>query len=335
MTSTTLPPEMPPPPQLRTGPPAPPDGSAPMLRPAPPEGSAPTLPPPDGSAPMLRPAPPEGSAPTLPPPPAGPARLPVDPRFRRRWAEARRAEGRRRLRVVVATAGALGLCGAAFGALHSPLFEVRRVAVVGNEHTPRAAILAAAGLSRAGVLMIDAGSDRAEKAVDALPWVLRATFVRHWPWSLVIRVQERSPAALVEAGTVTDVVDATGRVLEAVPPGEAPPELPLLVGAVPAAPGAHVKATGPSAGALGELLAAAAAAPPVLGARGLALSWSAGPGLVGRLAGSPATVLLGDKSDLSFKLAILAELTTATRLAGYSLVDLTVPDRPALTPLNS
>jgi POTRA domain, FtsQ-type len=268
------------------------------------------------------------------PPPPPPLR--VDPRFRRRWAEARRAEGRRRLRALVAGCCALALAGAGFGVLHSPLLEVRHIEVAGNKHTPRAEILRAAGLSKRGVLMIDAGPRRAVNAVEALPWVARVSFARRWPWTLVVRVLERSPSALVQSGDTTDVVDGTGRVLEAVPRGGALPFLPSVLGATLAAPGRTVMPKAPTTQAdLGELLLAAKSAPLALGERHLSLSWSGAGGLVAHLAGTAATVLLGDPTRLSYKLGVLAEIATDVKLSGYSLVDLTVPARPALTPLSA
>ncbi len=71
---------------------------------------------------------------------------PVDPRFRRRWAEARRAEGRRRLRVLLALVFVVALLGGVLGLLHSPLLRVRHVVVEGNAHTPGATVRAAADL---------------------------------------------------------------------------------------------------------------------------------------------------------------------------------------------
>jgi cell division protein FtsQ len=261
---------------------------------------------------------------------------PVDPRFRRRWAEARRDEGRRRLRalvgllaVVVAAAGCVGL-------LHTPLFRVSDVVVRGSTHTPRALVLEAAGLSGPDnrTLMIDAGAERAVRAVDALPWVARATFSRHWPWTVVITVKERSPIALVVSGGAVEAVDTTGRVLEIVPPHAAPPSLPVVLGATGAQPGSDVlPGSGLAQPALDELLAAAGATPPALAERRLQLAYSAQRGLVAHVGAGPALVVLGDASGLTTKLAVLAELARRVDLAGYSQVDLTVPERPALTPL--
>ena len=146
---------------------------------------------------------------------------PVDPRFRRRWAEARRAEGRRRLQILAQRCRRWGQCSAVVsGLLHSPLLRVRDVIVIGNTHTPRAEVLAAAGMAAGDgtVLMVDAGPAGARRAVDALPWVAGATFERRWPWTLVIRLTERSPVARVASLGVVDLVDKSGRVLEASPP---------------------------------------------------------------------------------------------------------------------
>jgi len=76
------------------------------------------------------------------------------------------------------------------------------------------------------------------------------------------------------------------------------------------------------------------ASPSIQGAqRKVGLSYSAATGLVARVGAGPALVLLGDTSDLATKLAVLEELANTVDLAGYSQVDLTVPERPALTPL--
>lgn len=263
-------------------------------------------------------------------------RPPVDPRFRRRWAERRRHEGRRRLRVVVSLLVLVALAAGGFGLLHSPVFRVKNVSVVGSSHTPLPEVLAAAGLSGPDLttLMVDAGPPRAVRAVEALPWVATASFRRQWPWTVVIKIKQRAPAALVISGGMVEEVDASGRVLAVVSPREIPPSLPVVTGAQSALPGKNVS---PGAGlpraALAELLAAAAAMPPALAQRKVGLSYSAATGLVARVGAGPALVLLGDTSDLATKLAVLEELANTVDLAGYSQVDLTVPERPALTPL--
>jgi hypothetical protein len=261
---------------------------------------------------------------------------PVDPRFRRRWAEARRLEGRRRLRAIVGLLAVVAAVAGCIGLLHSPLLRVRDVAVRGNSHTPRERVVLAAGLSGPGntTLMINAGPERAERAVEALPWVATVSFNRHWPWTVDITVKERSPVALIVSGGAVEEVDGTGRVLGVVPPHEPPPSLPVVLGVQGAQPGSDVSpGPGLARAALEGLLAAAGATPPALAEHRLQLAYSARSGLVAHVGAGPALVLLGDASGLATKLAVLEELVSRVGLAGYAQVDLTVPERPALTPL--
>jgi len=267
-------------------------------------------------------------------PPTSGSRPVVDPRFRRRWAEARRAEGRRRLRLLLVAMAALGAVAGAVGALHSPLFRVKTVIVVGNAHIPRAEVVAASGLAGGRALMVDAGSTSARHAVDALPWVSTVVFTRQWPWTVVITVTERVPAALVTLPGATDVVDQTGRVLEVLPARERPPSLPVVEDARGALAGRRVlPASGTTGAELGQLLTAAGATPPALAKRGLELAYSSSLGLLAHLGPAKTVVLLGDPSQIGVKLAVLKELANQVALSTYAQVDLTVPERPALTPL--
>jgi POTRA domain, FtsQ-type len=271
----------------------------------------------------------------------------VDPRFRRRWAEARRAEGRRRLRVVGVVATIVVVVGAGIGLLYSPLLRVRDVLVTGNAHTPRLQVLAAAGLLSGdpATPMVDVGPVKAQRAIESLPWVASVTFKRRWPWTVVITVTERAPVALLVTATAVDIVDVTGRVLEmrpratsAVKPvdqrsGVIPlPTLPMVTDARPAAAGSYISAeptlSGPD---LGALLEAAAATPLALAKRRLVLSYSTGAGLVAYEGRYGTPILLGDATSLGTKLAVLEELAGRVGLSGYAQVDLTVPERPALT----
>src|SRR5579875_990822 len=263
--------------------------------------------------------------------PAG--RQPIDPRFRRRRVEARRAEGRRRLRALLAGLSVAALAGLATGLLYSPLLRVRDVVVVGDVHTPRAAVLAAAGLSVPGrVPMLDAGSASEVRAVEALPWVARASFTKRWPWTVVVSVHERRPVAVVADGAGQALVDGSGRVLEAGRRLAGVVPLPFVAGAVGALPGGQVRPSGgTSPAALSELLAAAGACPAALARRGVELEM-ASTGVEARLGGTATLVVLGSPASVGEKLAVLEELERAVDVASYSVVDLSVPQRPALTP---
>jgi cell division septal protein FtsQ len=248
------------------------------------------------------------------------------------------------LRVLLGLLGVIAVLGGAIGLLHSPLMRVRDVVVEGNQHTPRALVVAAAGLTgRPAPLMIDAGARHAGLAVEALPWVATVSFTRRWPWTIVIAVKERSPVAVVDALGRTggsamgaDVVDESGRVLAVATAVEHLPALPVVEGAQAAPPGDRILPVFPvNEAGLEEILATAAAAPQDLSRRGLQLSFSPTLGLVAHLGAAKTLILLGDASDLGTKLAVLEELVTTVGLSSYSEVDLTVPQRPALTPITS
>jgi len=265
-------------------------------------------------------------------PPRGSLRPEVDPRFRQRWAEARRAEGRRRLHALVAMALVVATAGGAVALLHSPVFRVKNVVVVGNTHTPAAEVVAAAGLN-SRQLMIDTGSGAADRAVEALPWVATASFTRHWPWTLIITVRERSAAALVAVAGGSDVVDRTGRVLEVLPAREQFLPLPVVEDARGARAGQRVSPGAEAdAAQLAELLSAAAVVPAPLARTGLELAPSPALGLLAYVGPAKTMVLLGDLSQIAMKWAVLEELTRQLALSGYAQVDLRVPQRPALTP---
>lgn len=287
-----------------------------------------------------RPAPPAG--PLSPPRPGGPR---IDPRMRRRRAEARREEGRRRLRRLLLGFGVSLSAIAAVVVAHSPLLEVRHVAVFGVVHTSRQSVLDAAGFGpgQPAVPMVDVDSPARVAAVEALPWVRSVVFHRSWPWSVVVRVTERRPAALVEAGGTADVVDSTGRVLEVskvlgVSKGSSlvtvnGQPLPVLRGALTAPAGGYVTPVrGTSKGELGELERSAAQVPSSLASQGLVLRYRSGKGLVVTLGGVSTTVFLGSARQVETKLEVLSELMRTTNLSAYSQVDLTVPMRPALDP---
>jgi cell division protein FtsQ len=198
-------------------------------------------------------------------------------------------------------------------------------------------VLAAADLmGRPATLMIDAGSRHQRLAVEALPWVADASFATHWPWTIVITVTERTPVAVLEAAGGADLVDQTGRVLAVSKTLEGFPALPVVDGAQSAAPGDRILPAPPGNEVqLEELLATAAAAPPALSRRDLQLAYVAGTGLVAHLGRAKALILLGDTSSMPIKFAVLEELATTVGLGDYSEVDLTVPQRPALTPLSN
>jgi hypothetical protein len=282
--------------------------------------------------------------------PGGP---PIDPRLRQRWVDARRAEGRRRLRILIALLAVLVLIVAAWGVLHSPVLRVRHVRVTGLAASPAspAGDPTASGLTarqivrQAGLagrrLMIDVRTGQEATLIEALPWVAQARVVRQWPGTVAIRVTTRSVVAQVDrvpgqAASGVSLLDRTGRVLAQAPTAIA--GLPLIAAsAAPGAPGTWLAGSPgppyPQAGGVNEAVALELAGATAL-PRSLAPSVSTIEVTSGQLemvVGS-TIVLFGDGTQMAQKVAAMATILDHVSFLGVAEVDLRVPDRPALTP---
>lgn len=153
------------------------------------------------------------------------AQSPVDPRIRERWVAARRAEGRRRLRLVVVLAVLTVLGVVAWVVMASPLLDVDRIFVRGAARTTPDRVIAAADVGRGDPMVwIDTGA--AADRVDGLPWIRHARVEREWPGTVRITVTERTAVGYVVSAVGPVLVDGTGRVLERV--AAAPGDLPEL-----------------------------------------------------------------------------------------------------------
>jgi cell division septal protein FtsQ len=280
----------------------------------------------------------------------------IDPRFAQRWTEVRRAEGRRRLRILIAGVSLIVLALVAFASLYTPLFRVRHVRISVTGAMPDSEVLAVAGLNHEK-LMIDLSPAAIASRLDSDPQLGGARVAKHWPGTVTIQVSARTPVVSVaRAGGGWATVDATGRVLA----NRSAPVmgLPVLQGdGVAPAPGQWITGgLGPSvvpgtkaAAAIdmnaspdgADLPSAPAAAlsvlevlPPQLlsevvtvtvGAKGVSLAV-----LPVNVAAGSIAVDLGDESQLGQKVAALDALLTETSLAKVTSIDLTVPDRPAV-----
>ncbi|MGZ4800467.1 MAG: cell division protein FtsQ/DivIB [Acidimicrobiia bacterium] len=162
---------------------------------------------------------------------------PIDPRIRERRVAVTRAEGRRRLRILLTAVSVASTIGIAWLVVQSPLLAVDTINVRGTTRESRAAVQAAAGVHKgAALLFVDTGA--VARRVEALPWVAKATVERDLPNDLTITVIERAPVAWVRrpvprgapkgtTGTPT-LVDRFGRVLGDV--DQPPAGLPEIVG---------------------------------------------------------------------------------------------------------
>ncbi len=254
-------------------------------------------------------------------------RIPVDPRIDQRRAEVARARGRRRLRLLVVLGTVVGVAVTAVSvAYYTPLFAARHVRVVGTVHTPASQVVRVAGLSGHPPLMaVNGGADAAR--LEALPWIASATVQRRWPDSVVVRVVERVPVAVMArpAGSqgAWALVDGTGRVLAWTQ--TAPPGFLQLRSSV-------------SAGRPGSTLAASArpglAVASALGAlRGSVHEVRvSSDGEVTLVLSGGVVVVLGTDDELGPKLAALRSVLAGAPPTGPETIDVTVPGEASVGP---
>jgi len=178
--------------------------------------------------------------------------------MRDRWVRARRQEGHRRLRWLIALAVVAALCAAGFGVVRSPLLAVETVHVSGATHELPSQVSAASGLG-AHPAMFDLDTAAVVRRVDTLPWVSSARVSLQWPSTVTVAVVERSAVAVVAqdvvgpnsvaavaAGAPTVLVDNTGRIL-ALSSGMVPGLPVILTSSDPGAPGQWLAGATPGA----------------------------------------------------------------------------------------
>ncbi|MBW3555606.1 MAG: FtsQ-type POTRA domain-containing protein, partial [Actinobacteria bacterium] len=253
---------------------------------------------------------------------AKPQRTEPHPRIRERRVAVRRDAGRRRLKILIAGSSAAAAVGLAYGATRSPLLDVDTVRVEGAVRTDPDQARRAGLLDRRQLADIDPA--RAAARIEALPWVQRATVVRHWPGTVQVSLLERTPVAAVPAPAQRwALVDVTGRVLAHEP---APPvDMPTVDTTDPVpAPGERVTEPTRAAVAVLDRL------PPALHGRVIGVRLGTDRELEVTLAGGPP-VRFGPVRQVQPKLVALATLLDRTELRGVTAIDVRVPTAPVLT----
>jgi cell division protein FtsQ len=249
--------------------------------------------------------------------PARRPRAPVDPRIRERRVAIVRAQGRRRLRWLIAIV-ALGILTTAGWLLtHSTLLDVDRVRVTGTQRVTADAVRRASGVHRGDpILFVDLGA--VERRIERLPWVDEASAERVLWGDLSIRVIERSPVAWARrAPDLVALVDGRGRVLADAT--DAPAELAELGGLTTVPPVGGEVAPRAAAGVVQKLPAAlrSRVARVVVGGGAVTLALRDGP-----------EVRLGSPDQVPAKArAALAVLGTFTG-GPPAYVDVRVPNAP-------
>ena len=243
----------------------------------------------------------------------------MDPRLRARRTEVKRAEGRRRLRILIAAAVLAGLLAGGWGLSRSALLDVDRVVVSGAGEARAGLVRRAAGVAE-GAPLIDIDTGDLERAVAGLAWVKESRVRRDWPGTVDIQVTLRTPAAVAPArdgGRV--LVDADGYVIGPAPPSA---NLPLIAVPFEGEPGAVHVAAGPG-------LAVVAALPDDLEVWTRAVV-SLPRGRVGLDLAGGATAVLGEPSRLDDKMAAVRSVLFGVDLECVTTIDATMADLTTL-----
>jgi cell division protein FtsQ len=133
--------------------------------------------------------------------------------------------------VALVTGTSIGVAWAArCHVLTSARFAIAAVDVSGNERRPAEAVAAESGLV-VGSNVFAADLDAARAKILEDPWIADATLARRLPGTVLVRVTERKPAAMVALGD-TFLASPDGEPFKKLEPGD-PTDLPLVTGLRP------------------------------------------------------------------------------------------------------
>ena len=239
-------------------------------------------------------------------------------RFRLRRIAVRRAEGKRRLRIVLWVVTPIVVIGLVLGLLASPLFGVRTIRVDGARYTAQATLdLVNDQIKGKSIFSLDLG--KVEKTLLADPWVRDAQAKRRFPSTVVVDIAERKPVAwFLGSDNQARVIDIDGRVLD------------VLVGQ----PTGYTKISGqgpdlPAGGQADDVFTAAAqvsaSLPPEIAPLMLEMGVVGGADLTMTLT-TGAVVTFGRPTDLRAKMISLVLVLRRTDPASLKGIDLSSGD---------
>jgi cell division protein FtsQ len=248
----------------------------------------------------------------------------MDPRLRARRRAVHRAQGRRRLTVLVVVLGLLVVGGLAWLVLHTPLFAARSITVTGAVHETPARVIAQAGLGNDPPL-IDVDGALAAARLEQLPWVRSASVRISWPDGVRVVVSEEVPRFVVaSAGNTWTTLSQDGRVLVSTPTRPAG----LLLLTVPVPPGRPGTTLGvKDAGAL----RVAATLPPSFVAQVTEVITEPG-GWVRLSLTTPVTVDIGLPTQLEAKYEDVSAVLAGATLHTGDVIDVSIPRAVSVTP---
>ena len=121
----------------------------------------------------------------------------IDPRLIERRREVAEERARRKVGRLIRLLIGLGLVGAGVWLLLSPLLSVDEVTTTGIGVSSANTVLVEHGVV-AGTPLILIPTEEVENELESDPWVKEAVVELDWPTGVVVRIQERVPAAWLE-----------------------------------------------------------------------------------------------------------------------------------------
>ena len=205
--------------------------------------------------------------------------------------------------------------------VHSSIFRVRHIVVIGLRHESRGAVLAATGLT-AHPPLLDVATSQVARRLAVFPWIGTVTVTKRWPSTVEIVVHERTPVAVAfDANHTLQYVDATGHDLGPAPLSANLPTLEYLHPQQRSWPFQH-------AGFNAALVASRL--PPAFAAQVSVITVTAS-GSVSLKFTTPVTFILGLPTDLTDKFVSVASVIAHTQLRPGDVVDVRVPGELAVS----
>jgi cell division septal protein FtsQ len=247
----------------------------------------------------------------------------IDPRISDRRTAVIRAQGRRRLLIVLIGLAGTGLLVGAWFLVHTSLFSARSITVVGNVHETAAQVVAQSGLaSHPPLLDVNAGAAAAR--IEQLPWVRTASVQVSWPDGVRIAVTEEMPQFVVAAAADRWVtLSNDGRVLSEAttrPPG-------LLLLTVPQPPGAAGTIL-PAKDAAGLRVASTLPASFAAQVAGVTVEPT---GWVQLSLTTPVLVDIGSATELTEKYEDVSSVLSGATLHNGDVIDVSIPNAVTVT----
>lgn len=142
----------------------------------------------------------------------------IEPRMRERRLAVKRAQGRKRLKWLIAAVVVVVIGVAALATFGSSLFAIRadQVTVTGNVYTDPERLQAVID-DLVGTPVLTADTQHAERELEAIPWVEDAKVTTRFPHAAKIEIRERQAVATFQGPDGKfRVLDSDGRVLDVI-----------------------------------------------------------------------------------------------------------------------